>query len=182
MKFTRAAIPDVVIVEPKVFGDARGSFMETWESAKFAAAGIDVPFVQDNHSISGRAVLRGLHYQLRHTQGKLVRVAVGEVYDVAVDMRRSSPTFGKYVGETLSAENKRMLWVPPGFAHGFFVLSERAEFLYKCTDYYDPASERSVLWSDPQLGIAWPRSPDLEPIVSPKDSAAPAFAAADCFP
>lgn len=182
MKFIPTAIPEVVLVEPRVFGDERGFFMETWEQAKFAAGGIDTQFVQDNHSSSRAGVLRGLHYQLRRPQGKLVRVVEGEVFDVAVDMRRSSPTFGKWVGERLSAENKRMFWVPPGFAHGFVTLSERAQFLYKCTDFYDPQSERSVLWNDPQIGIEWPLPPGMVPTLSGKDAAAPTFAAAEYYP
>jgi dTDP-4-dehydrorhamnose 3,5-epimerase len=182
MKFIPTALPGVTLIEPRVFGDERGFFMETWTRAKFAAGGIDVDFVQDNHSASRQWVVRGLHYQLAKPQGKLVRVVQGEVFDVAVDMRRSSPTFGRWVGERLSAENKRMMWVPPGFAHGFMVLSERCEFLYKCTDYYDPASERSLLWNDPALGIEWPIPSGVEAIVSPKDAAAPTLAHAECYP
>jgi dTDP-4-dehydrorhamnose 3,5-epimerase len=144
MIFKPTRLPEVVLIEPKVFGDARGFFMETWEARKFADGGIDVSFVQDNHSHSGRGVLRGLHCQSRHTQGKLVRVTAVEVFDVAVDVRKSSPTFGQWVGEYLSGENRRMLWIPAGFAHGFVVLSERVDFLYKVTDFYDPASERTL--------------------------------------
>lgn len=169
MIFKPTRLPEVVLIEPKVFGDARGFFMETWEARKFAAGGIDASFVQDNHSRSSQWVLRGLHYQLRHTQGKLVRIAYGEIFDVAVDVRRSSPTFGQWVGEYLSADNQRMLWIPPGFAHGFVVLSERVDFLYKCTDYYDPTSERTLLWNDPSLGIEWPIPAGVQPVVSDKD-------------
>jgi dTDP-4-dehydrorhamnose 3,5-epimerase len=169
MNFKPTRLPEVVLVEPKVFQDSRGFFMETWEAKKFAAGGIPAQFVQDNHSASTKWVLRGLHYQMRHTQGKLVRVTLGEVFDVAVDARKSSPTFGQWVGEHLSAENRRMLWVPPGFAHGFLVLSERVEFLYKCTDFYDPASERTLLWNDPEIGIEWPLPAGAEPILSDKD-------------
>lgn len=182
MQFERTSIADVVLVSPRVFGDERGFFMETWERAKFADAGIQADFVQDNHSASGQWVLRGLHYQLQRPQGKLVRVAVGEVFDVAVDMRRSSPTYGKYVAEHLSAENKRMLWIPPGFAHGFLTLSERVEFLYKCTDYYDPSSERSLLWNDSSLGIRWPIPAGVSPVLSAKDASAPRFVDADAYP
>jgi dTDP-4-dehydrorhamnose 3,5-epimerase len=182
MKFTATALPGVLLIEPRVFGDERGFFMETWTRAKFAAGGIEADFVQDNHSASGQWVLRGLHYQLTKPQGKLVRVVQGEVFDVAVDMRRSSPTFGQWAGERLSAANKRMLWVPPGFAHGFLVLSERCEFVYKCTDYYDPASERSLLWSDRTLRIDWPLPPGISPVVSAKDVVASEFARAECYP
>ena len=169
MIFKPTRLPEVVLIEPKVFGDARGFFMETWEARKFAEGGIHASFVQDNHSRSSQWVLRGLHYQLRQTQGKLVRVTEGEVFDVAVDVRKSSPTFGQWVGERLSAENRRMLWVPPGFAHGFVVLSERVDFLYKCTDFYDPASERTLLWNDPEIGIEWPIPPGVQPVISEKD-------------
>lgn len=182
MKFVPTAIADVVCIEPKVFGDARGFFMETWERAKFAAGGIDVDFVQDNHSASAQWVLRGLHYQLRKPQGKLVRVVQGEVFDVAVDMRRSSPTFGKWVGERLSAQNRRMLWIPPGFAHGFLVLSERCEFVYKCTDFYDPGSERSLLWNDAHVGIEWPLPAGVDPTVAAKDAQGARFEQADRYP
>lgn len=182
MQFRCTDIPDVVVVEPKVHGDARGFFMETWRSNVFAANGIDAAFVQDNHSASTQGVLRGLHYQMRHTQGKLVRVIQGEVFDVAVDMRRSSPTFGRWVGEVLSADNHRMLWVPPGFAHGFLVLSPRAEFTYKCTNYYDPASERTLIWNDPQVGIRWPVPAQVAPSLSAKDAAGQRLADAETFP
>jgi len=181
VKATPTAIRDVLVIEPRVFGDARGFFFESWNRRAFAeAVGRDVEFVQDNHSASERNVLRGLHYQVRQAQGKLVRVVAGEVYDVVVDLRRSSPTFGKWVGERLSAENRRMLWVPPGLAHGFLVLSERAEFLYKTTEYYAPEHERSLLWNDPALGIDWPL--DGEPLLKPKDAAGTPLARAETFP
>ena len=157
MKVVETAIPDVLIIEPKVFGDERGFFYESFNAAAFeAATGLKRSFVQDNHSKSQRGVLRGLHYQIQQPQGKLVRVVAGEVFDVAVDLRRSSPSFGRWVGVHLSAQNQRQLWIPEGFAHGFVVLSESAEFLYKTTDYYAPAHERSLLWNDPQIGIGWP--------------------------
>lgn len=181
MKIRPTAIPDVLVVEPRIFKDDRGFFMETWETRKFAHHGITANFTQDNHSASTRHVLRGLHYQIRHPQGKLVRVIAGEVFDVAVDMRRSSPTFGRWVGAYLSADNHRMLWVPPGFAHGFVVLSERAEFVYKVSDVYCPEAERAVLWSDRSLGIAWPLPRNSVPILSPKDERAPPFALAETY-
>jgi len=168
MKVVPTAIPEVLILEPRVFGDARGFFMESYNRRTFReATGVDVDFVQDNHSKSARNVLRGLHYQVRQPQGKLVRVVAGEVYDVAVDIRRGSPTFGKWAGFLLSAESKRMAWIPPGFAHGFLVTSESAEFLYKTTDYYAPEHERAMLWNDPDLGIAWPLQG--EPLLAEKD-------------
>lgn len=156
MKRIETALPEVVLLEPKVFGDARGFFYESWNKKMLADVGLDLEFVQDNHSRSSRGVLRGLHYQIQQPQGKLVRAVVGEVFDVAVDMRRSSPNFGKWVGFVLSAENKRLAWIPPGFAHGFLVLSDFAEFLYKTTEYYAPVHERSLLWNDPTVGIEWP--------------------------
>lgn len=175
------AIPDVKIFEPAVFGDARGFFFESFNQRKFDdAVGRKVDFVQDNHSRSTRGVLRGLHYQLPpHAQGKLVRVVSGEVYDVAVDIRRSSPTFGKWVGVTLSAENKRQLWIPEGFAHAFMVLSDTADFLYKTTDFWAKDAECSIIWSDPQLAIDWPR--DISPVLSDKDAQAHSFAEAEMF-
>ncbi|GAA6140500.1 dTDP-4-dehydrorhamnose 3,5-epimerase [Hydrogenophaga sp. 5NK40-0174] len=180
MNATRLAIPEVVLIEPKVFGDDRGFFFESFNHARFEEAiGRPVKFVQDNHSKSVKGVLRGLHYQMQQTQGKLVRVVQGEVFDVAVDIRRSSPTFGQWVGALLSAENKHQLWVPEGFAHGFLVLSDTAEFLYKTTDYYAPAHERSLLWNDPALGIEWPGN--LTPTLSAKDADAPVLAQADVF-
>ena len=182
MKHTPLAIPDVVLIEPDVFGDERGFFMESFNQARFEAAiGKPVQFVQDNHSRSVKNVLRGLHYQIQQPQGKLVRVVQGEVFDVAVDLRKSSPTFGKWVGELLSAENKRQLWVPEGFAHGFLVLSEYAEFLYKTTDYYAPAHERCIRWDDPKLAIDWPLQ-GLTPQLSGKDQAGASFHEADLFP
>ena len=180
MHFIKTEIPDVVIIEPRVFGDERGFFMETWQRKTFAENGIDFDFVQDNHSLSGKGILRGLHYQIRQPQGKLVRVAEGEVFDVAVDIRSGSKWFGKWVGVRLSSENKRMLWVPPGFAHGFCVLSERAAFMYKCTDFYAPEHERSIVWNDPDLNIAWPL--DGEPVLSGKDLQGTRLAEAEVFP
>jgi dTDP-4-dehydrorhamnose 3,5-epimerase len=182
MNFRASRIPAVVIVEPVVLQDARGTFLETWEARKFAAAGLAASFVQDNHSSSRRGVLRGLHYQVTQPQGKLVRVTSGEVFDVAVDLRRSSPTFGQWVGETLSAANRRMLWIPPGFAHGFVALSENTEFVYKCTDFYDRAGERTLRWDDPHLGIAWPLADGFEPILSEKDRCGAMLKDAECFP
>ncbi len=177
---TPTAIPDVLILEPKVFGDARGFFFESFNARDFAqATGLNVEFVQDNHSKSAQGVLRGLHYQIEHAQGKLVRVVQGEVFDVAVDLRQSSPTFGQWVGERLSADNKRQLWVPPGFAHGFVVLSERAEFLYKTTDYWYPEHERSLLWNDPAMGIDWPI--EGQPLLAAKDAAAALLRDAEVF-
>ncbi|GLR14211.1 dTDP-4-dehydrorhamnose 3,5-epimerase [Chitinimonas prasina] len=180
MQAIRTALPDVVILEPKVFGDERGFFYESFNARLFRElTGSDVEFVQDNHSKSVRGVLRGLHYQLQQAQGKLVRVASGEVLDVAVDIRKSSPTFGQWVGVRLSAENKRQLWVPAGFAHGFVVLSETAEFLYKTTDYYAPAHERCIAWNDPALAIDWEF--DGEPQLSGKDQQGKLLADADLF-
>ena len=168
MEAQRTAIPDVVVLEPKVFGDARGFFLESYNERAFeAATGVSPRFVQDNHSRSGRGVLRGLHYQIRQAQGKLVRVTSGAVFDVAVDLRRSSPSFGRWVGAELSAENNRQMWIPPGFAHGFVVLSETADFLYKTTDYYAPEHERCLLWNDPTVGVDWPL--EIEPLLSAKD-------------
>ncbi len=167
MRVIATAIPDVLLLEPKVFGDERGFFLESWNKRTFAELGVTADFVQDNHSKSQRNVLRGLHYQIEQAQGKLVRVTAGAVYDVAVDLRRSSPTFGQWVGFTLSAADKRMAWIPPGFAHGFCVTSESAEFLYKTTDYWSPAHERTLLWNDPQLAIPWPLSG--APMLAAKD-------------
>ncbi len=176
----RTEIPEVLILEPKIFGDQRGFFFESFNARQFAeATGLNRVFVQDNHSRSARGVLRGLHYQIQHPQGKLVRVVAGEVFDVAVDIRKGSPTFGKSVGVTLSAENKRQLWVPEGFAHGFLVTSDHAEFLYKTTDYWYPEYERSLLWNDPVLGIEWPSSG--EPVLAAKDAAGKPLAEADLF-
>ena len=173
------AIPDVLLVEPDVHGDTRGFFFESYNRRALAAAGIDVEFVQDNHSRSRRGVLRGLHYQIQHAQGKLVRVAEGEVFDVAVDLRRRSPTFGRHVAMTLSDANRRMLYIPPGFAHGFIVTSESADFLYKATEYWHPEHERTLLWNDRALGIAWPAG--IEPILAAKDLAGVPLASADCY-
>jgi dTDP-4-dehydrorhamnose 3,5-epimerase len=170
MKITPTRIPDVLLVEPRVFGDARGFFMETFRASLLAERGIAAAFVQDNHSGSQRNILRGLHYQVKQAQGKLVRAVAGTIFDVAVDLRRGSATFGQWVGASLSAENKHQLWVPPGFAHGFYVTSDWAEVVYKATDYYAPEHERSLLWNDPQLGIAWPLV-EAQPILSAKDAA-----------
>lgn len=173
MKVIDTAIPDVKIIEPAVFGDERGFFMETWNQQRFEelVTKRKIPFVQDNHSKSRQGILRGLHYQTENTQGKLVRVVAGEVFDVAVDIRKGSETFGQWVGVYLSAENRRQLWVPEGFAHGFYVTSEEAEFVYKCTDYYNPKAEHSIIWNDPNIGIEWPIT--IEPSLSEKDSTAP---------
>jgi len=177
---TPTALPEVVILEPKVFGDDRGFFFESFNQRDFQqATGVDTPFVQDNHSRSAKGVLRGLHYQIQHPQGKLVRVAAGEVFDVAVDLRRSSPNFGKWVGVVLSAENKRQLWVPPGFAHGFVATSDVAEVLYKTTDYWHPEHERSLLWNDPTVAVQWPISGT--PTLAAKDAAGKLFSDADMF-
>lgn len=181
MRFVPTAIPDVILIEPQVYPDARGFFVETFQQKKFAEAGISADFVQDNLSGSKQGVLRGLHYQIRQTQGKLVRATVGEIYDVAVDLRRSSATFGKWVGMVLSAENKKALWVPPGFAHGFLVLSEWAEFSYKVTDFYLPSAERTLLWNDPQIGVQWPSVVGNTPLVSSKDEEGKTLAEAECF-
>lgn len=180
MKAVATAIPDVLILEPKVFGDDRGFFLESFNQRVFEdLTGLKRAFVQDNHSRSTRNVLRGIHYQIRHAQGKLVRVVIGEVYDVAVDLRRSSPSFGKWVGVHLSAENHRMLWVPEGFGHAFCVLSETADFLYKTTDYYAPEYDRCIIWNDPDLGIDWPVS--SEPALSDKDRRGVRFCDAEVF-
>ncbi len=180
MKVTPTALPDILLIEPRVFGDARGFFLESYNQRALADAGLTAEFVQDNHSLSTRGVLRGLHYQIEHAQGKLVRVIAGEVFDVAVDVRRSSATFGRWVGVTLSAENKRMLWIPPGFAHGFLVLSASAEFLYKTTDYWYPEFERCLLWNDPALGIDWPLTG--APTLAAKDAAGRPLALVDAYP
>ncbi len=169
MQFEPTRIPDIILITPQVFGDERGFFFETYQAQRFGAAGLPFIYVQDNHSGSQRGTLRGLHYQLRQPQGKIVRVIVGEIYDVAVDLRRTSLTFGQWVGIELSAKNKTQLWVPPGFAHGFYVLSEWAEVVYKATDYYAPEWERTILWNDPTLNISWPIPANVEPILSTKD-------------
>lgn len=181
MQVVETNIPEVKIIEPKVFGDNRGFFLETFRTDWFKENCADVEFVQDNHSKSSQGILRGLHYQMQQTQGKLVRVVSGEVFDVAVDMRKDSPTFGHWVGVTLSEENKRQLWVPAGFAHGFYVTSEAAEFVYKCTDYYHPESEVSVKFDDPTLGIQWPLVNGEKPSLSPKDEVGLAFSDAPTF-
>ncbi len=181
MKAISTAIPGVIVVEPAVFGDARGFFFESWNRRAFAKlVGEDVEFVQDNHSASGAGVLRGLHYQVKQPQGKLVRVVKGEVFDVVVDLRRGSPTFGKWVGERLSEANHRMMWVPVGLAHGFLVLSESAEFVYKTTDYYAPEHERTLLWNDQAVGVQWPLAG--APLLKPKDAAGTPLAQAQTFP
>ncbi len=182
MHTKQTELPDVLLIEPRVFGDERGFFMETWNARTFAEAGLDAQFVQDNHSRSAAGTLRGLHYQIRQPQGKLVRATVGEVFDVAVDLREGAATFGRWVGERLSADNKRMLWVPPGFAHGFLVLSEVAEFQYKCTDFYAPEHERCIRWDDPNLSIDWPLPAGKQPVVSDKDAAGVPFARAEVYP
>lgn len=181
MKFEPTPLGDAYLIEPRVFGDERGFFMETWNAENFRQEGFDLNFVQDNHSRSGRGTLRGLHYQTRHPQGKLVRVSAGEVFDIAVDMRRSSPTLGQWYGTNLSADNHRMLWVPPGFAHGFLVLSDSADFIYKCTDHYDPESEVSLAWNDPYLGIDWPLPAGEQPNLSAKDGQGLAWSDAPLF-
>lgn len=170
MQITPTVIPEIVQIEPKVFRDDRGFFLETFQTNKYRAAGITQPMVQDNHSGSCQGVLRGLHYQIHKPQGKLVSVVAGEIFDVAVDLRRSSPTFGRWVGVTLSAENRRQLWVPAGFAHGFYVLSDWAEVTYKVTDYYDPSSERTLIWDDAEVGVHWPLRDGQKPLLSPKDA------------
>jgi dTDP-4-dehydrorhamnose 3,5-epimerase len=182
MEFEPTRLPEVVLIKPRVFGDARGFFFESWQEQKFVAAGIAMPFVQDNHSHSARYTLRGLHFQIQQPQGKLVRVSRGEVFDVAVDIRRSSPRFGHWVGVLLSDTNHHMLWVPPGFAHGYLALSEEIEFLYKCTEYYAPQHERAVRWDDPQLGVQWPLPAGVAPILSGRDAVAPLFRQAETYP
>jgi len=181
MEFRATRIPDVKIVSPKVFGDDRGFFMESFRKDVFTASGITGPFVQDNQTRSRRGVLRGMHYQIQKPQAKLVRAVAGEIFDVAVDLRRGSPTFGRWVGEILSDENKLQIWVPKGFAHGFYVLSEWAEVLYKASDYYCPESERTMLWNDPDLGIPWPLLEGRPPILSAKDASGKRFSEAELF-
>ena len=182
MQFVPTAIPEVVLIKPQVFADARGHFFESWTERKFAAAGLDLKFVQDNQNRSEQHVLHGLHYQLTRPQGKLVRVVTGAVFDVAVDLRRSSATFGRWVGAQLTAENHHMLWVPPGFAHGFMVLSESVHFLYKCTQFYDPEDERAIRWDDADIGVQWPLPAGAQPVISGRDAAARGFREADCYP
>lgn len=181
MKFIETKLPGVVIIEPQIFGDDRGFFMESWNAAKFRDGGLDLNFVQDNHSRSARGVLRGLHFQDPNPQGKLVRVCAGRVWDVAVDLRRSSPTFGQWVGVELSAENKRMFWIPEGFAHGFVSLEDGTDFLYKCTALYDPACDHSLAWNDPAIGIDWPLE-GMEPQMAPKDRDAPTLDQIEGYP
>ena len=182
MKFLDTPIAGVTLIEPQVFGDARGFFMETWQAPKFAAAGIDAAFVQDNQSRSTQWTLRGMHMQVEHTQGKLVRVTAGSVFDAVVDLRAGSPSFGRWWGVELTAENHRMLWVPPGLAHGILITSATADFLYKCTDVYSPAHERTLAWNDPAVGIEWPLPAGLEPKLSPKDMTGQSFADVEKFP
>ena len=181
MKFVETSVAGVIRIEPTVHRDGRGYFVETWQSRRFADHGISAEFVQDNVSSSIHGTLRGLHYQIEQAQGKLVRVVQGEVFDLAVDLRRSSPQYGQWVGEVLSAENKHQLWIPPGFGHGFLVLSETAEFAYKCTDYYAPEFERSIRWDDPDIGIEWPLVDGEQPVLSPKDANASLFKDAETY-
>ncbi len=181
MKIIPTALPDVLIIEPKVFPDERGFFMETYHAQHMAEVGITASFVQDNHSLSQQGALRGLHYQIRHAQGKLVRVAGGEIFDVAVDLRRHSPTFGQWVGVHLSAENKLQLWIPPGFAHGFYALSATVNLLYKVTDYYAAEWERTLLWNDPYVNITWPLIDNQPPMLSPKDAQGKTLDQAEAF-
>lgn len=181
MKIAPTQLPEVLVIEPQVFGDERGFFLESWNQASFAEAGLDLQFVQDNHSRSARGVLRGIHYQLSRPQGKLVRVTAGRVFDVAVDLRRSSPRFGRWAGAELSAENKRMMWVPPGFGHGFLTIEEGTDFLYKCTEFYAPDDEHCIAWDDPQIGVEWPLG-GIEPSLSRKDQAGLPLAEASLYP
>lgn len=182
MKFSPSQIPEVLLIEPDVHGDERGFFMETYHASRYAGCGIAASFVQDNHSGSGKGVLRGLHYQIRQAQGKLVRVVAGEIFDVAVDLRRSSPTFGTWVGQILSMKNRNQLWIPPGFAHGFYVCSDWAEIVYKATDYYAPEWERTLLWNDPAIGITWPLLDGVMTILSAKDLRGIPLAQAETYP
>jgi dTDP-4-dehydrorhamnose 3,5-epimerase len=181
MNFSPTAIPDVILIAPQVFGDERGFFMETYRASLFEEAGLPHRFVQDNHSGSRRGALRGLHYQIHQAQGKLVRVVAGEVFDVVVDLRRASPTFGKWVGVSLSAQNRLLMWIPTGFAHGFYVTSEWAEIVYKATDYYAPQWERTLLWNDPTIGIAWPIPSGEQPTLSVKDAQGKRLGEADLY-
>jgi dTDP-4-dehydrorhamnose 3,5-epimerase len=182
MQFIATRIPGVILIKPRVFTDSRGFFVETWQQQEFAVAGIDAAFVQDNHSRSARWVLRGMHYQIDNAQGKLIRVVRGAVFDVAVDMRRSSPTFGQWIGEELNDVNNHMLWVPPGLAHGFLALADQVDLAYKCTDFYSPRAERIIAWDDSTLGIQWPLPSGVSPIVSPRDAQAGGLADAELFP
>lgn len=181
MNLIPTSIPDLILIEPKVFGDERGFNMESYNEKQYAQAGITSHFVQDNHSGSRQGILRGMHYQICQAQGKLVRAIVGEIFDVAVDLRKSSPTFGKWAGCTLSAQNKQLLWVPPGFAHGFYVISDWAEVLYKVTDFYAPEHERTLLWNDAEIGIQWPLLPGTEPALSAKDTQGKPFSQIEVF-
>lgn len=181
MRIIQTSIPDLLILEPKVFGDERGFFMETYQARQFSELGLPTHFVQDNHSGSRQGTLRGLHYQIRQAQGKLVRVVSGEIFDIAVDLRKSSPSFGKWVGARLSTQNKHLFWIPAGFAHGFYVLSDWAEIVYKATDYYAPAWERTILWNDPDLAITWPLIDQLPPVLSAKDGAGLRFSNAETY-
>jgi dTDP-4-dehydrorhamnose 3,5-epimerase len=181
VKIAPTQLPEVLVIEPQVFGDERGFFLESWNQASFAEAGLDLQFVQDNHSRSARGVLRGIHYQLTRPQGKLVRVTAGRVFDVAVDLRRSSPRFGRWAGAELSAENKRMMWVPPGFGHGFLTLEDGTDFLYKCTEFYAPDDEHCIAWDDRQIGVEWPLG-GMEPSLSRKDQAGLPLAEASLYP
>jgi dTDP-4-dehydrorhamnose 3,5-epimerase len=181
MEFEPTSLPEVILIKPRVFGDPRGFFFETWQQQRFAEAGIDARFVQDNHSRSSLHTLRGLHFQIQQPQGKLVRASRGEVFDIAVDNRRSSPRFGRWVGVKLSDVNHHMLWVPPGFAHGYLALSEEVDFLYKCTDFYAPQHERAIRWDDPAIGIDWPLPAGVAPILSGKDAAAPLLVNAESY-
>lgn len=182
MEFVPTRLPDVVLIKPRVFSDDRGYFLETWHEQKFAAAGMAYNFVQDNHSRSSQWTLRGMHYQIQQAQGKLVRVTHGAAFDVAVDLRKSSPTFGQWVGVELSDANHHMLWVPPGFAHGFLALTSVVDFLYKCTDFYAPQFERTIRWSDPDVGIEWPLPEGVSPLLAAKDSTAGGIRDVECFP
>lgn len=182
MRFEPTRLPEVVLIKPRVCGDSRGFFFESWHQQRFAVAGIEARFVQDNHSHSVRHTLRGLHFQIQQPQGKLVHVTRGEVFDVAVDIRRSSPRFGQWVGALLSDSNHHMLWVPPGFAHGYVALSDEIDFLYKCTDFYAPQHERAIRWDDAQLGVQWPLPVGTAPTLSAKDAAAPLFKDAESYP
>lgn len=181
MQFEPTRIPEVILIKPKVFGDSRGYFLETWQEKRFAEAGIAAKFVQDNHSHSQQYTLRGMHYQIQQSQGKLVRVTRGAVFDVAIDMRRSSPTFGQWVGVELNDTTHHMLWVPPGFAHGFLALSAEVDFLYKCTDFYAPQHERTIRWDDPGVGIEWPLPAGQQPILAPRDAQAGGIKDVECF-
>lgn len=182
MRFVPTSLPEVIVIEPKVFGDERGFFMEAWHARRFAEGGIGADFVQDNHSRSLRWTLRGIHYQIREPQGKLVRVTRGEVFDVAVDLRRGSPTFGHWAGERLSEENKKMLWIPEGFGHAFLALSEQADFIYKCTRFYMPEAERAIRWDDADIAIDWPLPAGVSPTLSDRDRAAPGLKEAEVYP